>query len=185
MIYITAGHSAKHGKNHDPGAIANGYKEADLAVELRELIEVNLNAAGASFKTDQDDWNLNETIVNASTTEKDVVFDLHFNAATPAATGCEIFIPTRHTSEEYDTAKEVVGDLAKLLEIPLRGKHGVKTEDQCRHKRLGMMRPSGMNFLIEICFITNKSDMDSYQKHKSEIAAMIATKLLKAEGKFR
>lgn len=182
MIYLCAGHSSKHGQDYDPGAVANGHKEADLAVELREMIANQLKAAGAVFKTDQDDWNLNETIVGAKTTEKDVVFDIHFNAATPAATGAEIFIPTENTEAEKTFAKNLLDEYCRLTKY---AKRGVKTEAQCRHKRLGIMRPGGMNFLIEICFITNKTDMRIYQTYKPQIAALIAQHLINADNLFK
>lgn len=169
-IYLCAGHT-NTGKNYDPGAVANGFKESQLTAQLRDLIAVELTKLGCEFKTDKDDQTLNETIFNAGTSEKDVVFDIHFNAATPQAGGSETFIPMEPTDREKKYAKEVTDITCKILGIPNRG---VKLENQTRHKRLGMMRPKGTNLLWEVCFITNKDEMTKYLAKINELAFAIA-----------
>ena len=42
MIFISAGHNPK-GIKVDNGASANGYTEADLAINFRELVEIELS----------------------------------------------------------------------------------------------------------------------------------------------
>ncbi len=171
MIYICAGHT-NTGKNYDPGAVANGFKESQLTAQLRDLIVAELIKLGVTnYKTDKDDQTLNETIFAAGTSESDIVFDIHFNAATPQAGGSETFIPVEFTEREKKYAKEVTDNTCKILSIPNRG---VKLENQTRHKRLGMMRPKGTNMLWEVCFITNKDEMTKYLTKINELAADIA-----------
>ena len=79
------------------------------------------------FKTDKDDQTLNQTIFAAGTSEKDIVFDIHFNAASPNAGGCETFIPNEFTAREKKIAKEITDTTCKILGIANRG---VKLESQ-------------------------------------------------------
>ena len=57
MIFISAGHNPK-GIKIDPGAVGNGFKEADIAVEFRNLVARELSKLGAKFITDKDDERL-------------------------------------------------------------------------------------------------------------------------------
>lgn len=171
MIYICAGHTNTKGATYDPGAVANGFKESELTAQLRNLICSELTKLGCVFKTDQDNQSLNQTIFSAGTTEKDIVFDIHFNAATPKAGGSETFIPVNFTEREKRIAKEITDTTCRIIGIPNRG---VKLESQTRHKRLGMMRPLGTNMLWEVCFITNKDEMMKYMTKINELAEAIA-----------
>lgn len=181
MIYICAGHTNLKGSTYDPGAIANGYKESELTVQLRDLIAEKLKAKGAKYKTDKDDWNLNQTIVGAGTAEKDVVFDIHFNAAIPAATGCETLIADNHTTLEKAYAKLITDKTCEILKIANRK---VKFESSTRHKKLGIMRPKGVNMLWEVCFMTNKVDLDKYFKNIDLLATAIADILILADNEI-
>jgi hypothetical protein len=77
---------------------------------------------------------------------------------------------------------ELAGKLAKCMSdtlgIPLRGSTngvlGVKTESLSARGQLGWMRLNGNNILLEVCFISNKSDMEKYQDNKSMLAFKIA-----------
>ena len=76
----------------------------------------------------------------------------------------------------------MAGKLAKCMSdtlgIPLRGNIkdtlGVKTEAMSARGTLGWMRLNGQNILLEVCFISNKSDMEKYQANKSILAFKIA-----------
>jgi N-acetylmuramoyl-L-alanine amidase len=56
----------------------------------------------------------------------------------------------------------------------MRGDQGIKTEADSHHGRLGWMRLTGENVLMEICFITNPVDMQKYQANKLQLAKNIA-----------
>lgn len=192
MIFICAGHASEKGHNYDCGAVST-YKgkkitEAELTKDLRDSIVTYINGYNATadekviIKTDEDDWNLSETIKNAGTTEKDIVFDIHFNAATPAATGVEVFYPTDHTQLEKMYADLICKKINTVTGLYYRG---IKTEDKCRHGRLGIMRPKGINLLVEICFMTNENDMMVYFKHYDELVKEIAEILIKADNELK
>lgn len=183
MIYLFAGHSSAKGQpNYDPGAVSNGVTEADLTTELRNLISDILKVSGSEIKVDDDRQSLIQVINSTHSSEKDVVCDLHFNAATPSATGVEVLIPDRHTVQEYDIARDLADQISKAIGIRNRG---VKTEAESHHGKLGIMRPQGINILIEVCFITNLVDLNSYRTHKNVVADIIAKQLIKADAIFK
>lgn len=187
--YICAGHASEKGHNYDSGAIGafNGKKitEAELTVRVRDAVVAELkNRNELNFKTDLDSWDLGQTIKNADTKESDIVLDIHFNAATPAASGVETFIPSasENTLLEKKYAKLLTDGLSTIMKLPNRG---VKTEDQCRHKRLGIMRPKGLNMLVEMCFITNQKDLATFFSNETAIVKFICDVLIAADNEIK
>lgn len=173
-IFLSAGHS-----NMDPGAIGNGYKEADLTKELRSLVACEIvKNPDINLTLDNDAQTSGETAnkIGLISKEGDVLCDIHFNAGTPVATGTEVLIPEQNTPMERTIAGELSHGIAVLLGIKDRG---VKTEADSARKRLVFMRPKGRNLLIEVCFISNPTDIKSYQSKKNEVAKFIAQTLIK------
>ena len=173
-IFISAGHSNKPGR--DRGAIGNGYIEGSLTVEFRNLLVEELKKLGNSPIIDEDNTILSETLTKFPniTTNNSIVLDIHWNAATPKATGTETLIPSEYTKFEYNLAKDLSNTVSNILNIPIRGVNGVKKESDSHHGRLGWMRLNGENVLMEVCFITNENDMISYQKNKLKLVKNIA-----------
>jgi N-acetylmuramoyl-L-alanine amidase len=173
-VFIGAGHSNKVGK--DRGAVGNGYIEGELAVELRDLIVSNLKKLGITPIIDENQNILSETIIKFKnlTSSNSIVLDIHWNAATPKATGTEVLIPSSYTSFEKKLAGNIATTISETLNIVKRGNNGVRTEAESHHGRLGWMRLNGENILIEVCFISNESDMIKYQKNKNILAENIA-----------
>lgn len=183
-IYLGAGHSNVVGK--DRGAMGNGYVEGELAIEFRDLIKHELEQMGIKAITDDNKNVLSESIryFKNLTKKDDIVIDIHWNAATPQATGTETLIPSDYSNFELLLAADISKTISTILQIPARGttekKQGVKTEADSHHGRLGWMRLTGENILLEVCFITNKKDMDSYQNKKAFLANKIAKILANA-----
>jgi N-acetylmuramoyl-L-alanine amidase len=173
-IYISAGHSNKKGR--DRGAVGNGYIEGDLTAEFRNLLFKELSKLGNTPIVDGDNTILSETLTKFRnmTSSNSIVLDIHWNAATPKATGTETLIPTEYTKFEYNLAKDLSNTVSNVLGIPIRGVNGVKKESESHHGRLGWMRLNGENVLMEVCFITNEDDMKSYQKNKQKLVKNIA-----------
>jgi len=176
-IFLSAGHSNTKGR--DRGASGNGYIEGELTVELRNLIVIELRKLGITPIVDSDNSIFSETVnfFRNRTTKDCIVVDLHWNAATPQATGTETLIPAQHTKFERELAQAISEVIGQTLSIPLRGVKGVKTELESHHGRLAWMRLTGENILPEICFITNSRDMSSYQQNKRLLAERIANVL--------
>ena len=175
-VFISAGHQSYN--NIDPGAIANGVKEADLTTEFRNAVVSELRKLNVQVITDTEEEDLKGTMtqMSAELTEKDLAIDIHFNAATPAAYGTEVFIPDKYTPFEFTAATALLHTIITVLQTTSRG---VKTESQSSHKRLGFMRPNCENILIEVCFITNTSDLFKYQHNKQTLALNLASTIQK------
>lgn len=173
-IFIGAGHSNKVGK--DRGAAGNGYIEGELAVEFRDLIVSELKEIGITPIIDENQNILSETITKFKniTSPNSIVLDIHWNAATPKATGTEVLIPKEFTTFEKTLAEKIALTVSETLGIVKRGNNGVRTEAESHHGRLGWMRLNGENILLEVCFISNESDMIKYQKNKKILALNIA-----------
>ena len=177
-VFLSAGHSNK--KGIDRGAVGNGFIEGELTVELRSMIYNELCNLGITAELDKNSNVLKDTLAyfRDLTTEKCIVIDLHWNAATPQATGTEVLIPKKPSKFEQELAADLAKTISNTLGIRMRGvyngKPGVKTEEMSARGTLGWMRLKGENILPEISFITNKDDMDRYQKNKNLLAKNIA-----------
>jgi len=180
-VFLSAGHSSKKGTNPqgkaiDNGAAGNGYVEGVEAAKLRALITKELEALGITPVTDKDDSILSDTIAvfKSKVDENSLVIDIHFNAATPKATGTEVLIPGVPDQKERALAEDLAYAISNTLGIVLRGKKGVITELESARGKLGWMRLPGINNLIEVCFISNFNDMTKYERNKPALAKAIA-----------
>jgi len=170
-IFISAGHGGV-----DSGAVGNGYIERDLAIELRDLVVKELQLMGTAPIVDDNRNALKETLawLRGKFGSKDILFDIHWNAAASKdAKGSEVIIPDVSSQFEKDLAKSL---LKVLTDIGFK-ERGVKPENLTARKRLGWMRPSAENVLIEICFISNSTDMKLYQANKHTISKKLASVL--------
>ena len=171
MIFISAGHNPK-GIKKDPGAVGNGFHEADLAVEFRNLVVAILRGKKIEVITDKDDERLGTYLERIKTGNGSVVLEFHFDAAAAAnATGTTVLIGNDADRLDKAFAKELVDANASILGIKNRG---VKTEADSHRGSLGLMRESGTVALLEICFISNPDDLRQYQNHKISLAFKIA-----------
>ena len=173
-VYLLAGHSMS-----DPGAIGvGGRKEADETIKLRNAIAEILKEDGVVVVIDNDRNNLAQVLKAIESTEDDIVFDIHFNSnENGAANGVECFVPNRYTSKEMTLARNIATNLSRIAPFKLRGLAGVTTELNSHRGSLGVMRENGTNVLLEVCFISNQSDMNKYDAAFNEIAEVIATNI--------
>jgi N-acetylmuramoyl-L-alanine amidase len=181
MVFISAGHntriSVRTGKI-DPGAVANGHKEADLTVELRNLVAKELDRLGVRYITDKDNESLGEYLARIKTGDASVVLEFHFDAAGSTATGSTGIIEAEADRLDRAFATEVTTATARTLGIRNRG---VITEAQSHRGSLGLMREQGIICLLEVGFITNMIDLASYKAKKRELARAIAPILKRYE----
>lgn len=178
MIFISAGHNPK-GIKKDPGAVANGLHEADVAVEFRNLVCVHLKNANASFIVDNDDEKLGEYLARIKTGNASVVLEFHCDAAAnPSATGTTGLIEAEADRLDRAFAKELTDVTAEVLGIKNRG---VKSETESHRGSLGLMREEGIICLLELFFLTNPQDVKLYNANKERLAMRIAQILIKYE----
>ena len=167
-IFITAGHGGI-----DPGAVGNGYKEADLTLELRDLIVAELKDKYTVF-TDVNDHSLSKVLtwLRSLITANVLLVDIHFNASINAlATGTEVLVPDNCSILESKLATSLSINISKLLGLKNRF---VKKESQSARGKIGILNIPAENILIEVCFISNKADVEAYQKNKALLAKEIA-----------
>lgn len=171
MIFISAGHNP-NGIKKDPGAIGNGFHEADLTVEFRNLVVGNLRSKKIEVITDKDDERLGVYLERIKTGNGSVVLEFHFDAADlPTATGTTVLIGNDADRLDKAFAKELVDVTASTLGIKNRG---VKTESDSHRGSLGLMREQGTVALLELCFISNPDDLLKYRQNKFTLAHNIA-----------
>ncbi|MGQ0738638.1 MAG: N-acetylmuramoyl-L-alanine amidase [Bacteroidota bacterium] len=160
MKYLSAGHCNVAGSNYDPGAVYNNRKEADETVRVRDRVIQLIKERGYSdIIQDLNTENRNQYFNRIKTGDGSTVVEFHFNAGGPTATGTEVLIEVDADRLDRAFAKELVDATAMGLGIRNRG---VKSEADTPHKRLGLMKETGIVALIEVCFISNKDDMAAY-----------------------
>lgn len=175
--WITAGHGGT-----DPGAIATHYgvtyREADLALELRELVSEHLRRWGHTVNNEGNATPLVKVVqwFKQAVGVGDIVLDIHWNAGSSDAHGTEAFVQMNPDATEVRLANALCG----ALETFGFRNRGLKLENQTRHGRLGILDNNGHAVLLEVCFITNADDMGRYEKAKHQIAAAIASTLSNA-----
>lgn len=167
-IFLFAGHNLKS----DPGAVAGKRTEARETANLRKEVVFQLKQLQANFAIDDDMDDLRQTLAKANTGSGSVVLDLHFNAGPVEATGVEVLVGDDATAADMAFAKAVLNTTTSALGLRNRG---VKKESETPRKRLGVMREQGRVCLLEVCFISNPSDMASFDQNK----VLLATKLAK------
>mgnify|MGYP003425280700 FL=1 len=179
MIFISAGHNP-HGIKIDVGAVANGYTEADLAINFRELVEIELNRMRVQYVTDNDGERLAQYLERIKTGNASVVLEFHFDASdNPKATGATTIVGVDADRLDIAFARELANATSNILGVKNRG---VISEAQSHRGRLGLMRENGIVSLLELCFISNKSDLEKFFKNKFILAREIAKIIVRYEA---
>lgn len=174
MIFLSAGHH-----NGDPGAIGhNKLKEADLTKIQRDLTLKELERKNVDYITDLDSETLGQYLSRIKTGTGSVVLEYHFNAFNGRATGVEGLVGDDADSNDKAFMKEITDSTANILKLTNRG---VKFEKASARGRLAIMRELGIVGLLEICFIDNKKDVESWENNKEKLAVAHAVILEKYE----
>ena len=167
-ILISAGHSET-----DPGAVGNGYKEADLAVDLRDRVAAILRGTwGLNILEDGDDGD-NEPLTKAIALAKrsDVAVEFHWNAGVPAATGIEVLAKP----DKKKLSQALATAVHNATGLKLRGDSGWKSDKSGQHHRLGFCEAGGV--IVEVCFLSNPNDLQSYLQNRDKVAENLAQAL--------
>lgn len=171
-VFVSAGHSGS-----DPGAVANGAKEAELMLELRDMVADRLRAAGAEVKEDGADgenWPLKRALTQIAGT--DIAVELHTNAASASsAEGVEVVATAARRAE----AQRIAAAIARVLSAPLRRDGGWFSTDAfmlSRRFRPAFAEAGGL--IVEVFFITNERELAKYRALKSQVADAIAGAIL-------
>ena len=182
--YTSVAISAGHGK-YVAGATGNGIKEHEEACKVAKKIADIANANGCSFKYFEEttaktqSQNLNNIVLWHNRQSRQLDVSVHFNAASPSATGTEVLVyGTSSTTNAL--ARKVSAAISKSLGIVDRG---IKARQKLRFIR-GTNKPS---ILIEVCFVSNPKDVAAYKKNFNKMCEAIFTaitgKVVKKEEK--
>lgn len=166
-MYISAGHS-----NTDPGAVAFGRREADIAVEFRNITSFYLMRDSVPHELDgfgTQNLPLNKAVQQARHHARAVEF--HCNAGPASATGVEVLCAPKDDKISADICQAI----ASTLGIRNRG---VKPENSGQHTRLAFIRAGGI--IVELFFLTNPNDLYAYD-HRKWLAAREVARVLKAD----
>lgn len=162
-LFISAGHS-----DAEPGAVGNGYTEADIVLEFRDLLAEALRARGVEFSRDgEQDQNLPLSKAWRLAAEHDIALEFHCNAFhKPTATGVE----TLSWPGQMELGLRFCKVISEMLGINSRGAKG---EASGQHSRLAFVSRGG-GIIVELFFITNPSDLAAYQRWKLQLAEVLA-----------
>jgi len=162
-LFISAGHS-----DADPGAVGNGYTEARIVLEFRDLLAEALRARGVEFRKDGErGQNLPLSKAWRLAAEHDIALEFHCNAFhLPTATGVE----TLSWSGQMEIGLRLCKAVSETLDIPSRGAKG---EASGQHSRLAFVSRGG-GIIVELFFISNPSDVAVYQRWKLQLAEVLA-----------
>ena len=160
-ILLIAGHG-----NGDPGAVGNGYKEADLTREVVNLLKPTLSKyATVDIADTSVNWYASRSRLNVK--GYDYVLEIHFNAikaetvSDGATKGVEIYVTE---TEKGITVEENI--LKHISALGLRNR-GVKRKN---YSVIATAKNQGVSAaLLEVCFIDDIDDMRIYTTKKNDI----------------
>lgn len=170
-IFLTAGHH-----NRDSGAIGNGFQENKLTIEFRNLVTARIKDLCPSIVVWNDDDNdtLAQVIakINKVATADDYLLEIHFDSAENlTATGTTSLVATNARGKSLNFASLIAKITSETIGIRNRG---VKTEAESNRGKLGVLHTKASSVLAEVCFISNKNDIEKYHHVKHLLAEQYA-----------
>ncbi|QGH72868.1 MAG: cell wall hydrolase autolysin [Podoviridae sp. ctrTa16] len=173
--FISAGHHLK-----DPGAISGQYVERDEMIKFRDSVVAICRGFGLKVITDKDSETLPQYLERIQSGSGSVVVEFHLNASgTGNASGTLAVVGNDADKLDKLFAERLAEATSEVLGIKNRG---VMSEADSHRGRLGLMRETGIVALLEVCFIDNKEDMDSFKKNSSVLALRIAEVIKKFDN---
>jgi N-acetylmuramoyl-L-alanine amidase len=181
VIILDAGHGMgnRNVGKFDPGAVVNGVREADIAMEwVNELREQALALGHRVVRTrkdNEDPASIASRAVTARQYGGDIMLSIHCNwSSNPATRGAETFY--RGSANKAKSAA-----IAKSVSDVLGGTNrGAKLESESQHGKLAIMRFQPC-FLLELGFLTNLQDRISMRNAiiRKQACEKILNELLK------
>jgi N-acetylmuramoyl-L-alanine amidase len=167
-VFLSAGHSEV-----DPGVVVGRRREADIAVEARNMVGFYLAQANVVFETDGTGTaNLPLKQAAARARRHPIGLEFHCNGSTNRlATGCEVL----SAPDDVRLSADVSRAISTSLNIRDRG---AKPENAGQHHRLAFVQAGGI--IVEMFFLTNPLDLAQYDERKWLMAKSIADVIIKA-----
>ena len=176
-ILLIAGHGGK-----DPGACSSYGTEATETRRVVNQLKANLlcynNVSVDVYNTSRDCYtDCGNGTLQVSFSNYNYVFEVHFNSATAAAKGTEIYV-TR--SESGTTVEQAVVNKIASLGFTNRGVKRSNFRVISRAKSAGVS-----SALLEVCFISNKDDMSRYNSKFQQVCDAISSGIAQGFGLTR
>ena len=157
-LVLVAGHS---GPGMDPGAVANGFTEHDIAKNIVLLVK-DIVGVHVDVEIILSGNTLSKKIELVNKKKPDFSIELHLDAGPTSATGATIFYLTGQEGQRT-RADKILNTYCEKTNLKKRSTRGDTTSN---HGRLGFVRDiKNESYLIELGFITNKEDIRIIQKH--------------------
>lgn len=161
-LYIICGHGAG-----DPGACGNGHKEADRVRALAARIQ-KFGGDHVAIGDQSRNWYTDNLISKLKISKDWKLLELHMDSFNDSsAKGGHVIIKKGYDPDEYDQS------LARVMKqfFPGRSSQIVERNDLANPNRAAA---AGYNYrLIECGFITNKTDVNTFNNRMDEIAKAI------------
>jgi N-acetylmuramoyl-L-alanine amidase len=181
MLAIDAGHGMMNtGIGYDPGAVGNGRKEADIALEYALTMKQVCVDLGIPYKLTRSVKLQPAPLKHRVSRMKGAkaLISFHCNS-TPGATGTE----TLYSTEEKDARWCLGVQDAALKGLELRNR-GIKDDATTRHGKLAILQGSFPSALLEIGFIDNRDDVQrmTERSRRLKVCYGIATAYIRIYG---
>ena len=183
LIYLDAGHGMSGSVGYDTGAVGSGYEEADLNKELvNKIVYYAREWYGLNVYPNIDcDYHYTKRQEHASSVGATSLVSIHFNSASSGATGYESYIYRAY--DQYQGAAAPRSDVLQQIMHSHLSNALPLTDRGMRSEAFAVVngRYTGIPAtLLEVCFISNASDMQVYQAHKEQVAQELAAGLNEA-----
>lgn len=190
-MLVMAGHGRNSDGSWDPGAVGNGYQEANLTRELRDLIKAAADRAGVpcDVAPDRNHYSYFKNGGQYDVSAYNYVLEIHFNASTTAdqsgdgiKKGSMVYIDQSETGHSVEDAI-----LSNLYSLGSRQAWDGVVVAQ-RQWPSGLMvqsrvRAQGVSHaVLEACFISDWDDVSWYLANKTKIASAIVAGIQQGFG---
>lgn len=176
-VCLDFGHGGK-----DPGAVNGTRTEKADVLRLGLKVRGLLTAAGINVVLTRDDdayVSINDRCRIANIAKCDYFLSIHRNAATPDATGNEVWVHSQAVAHVVDKAQKILNAVCAVY-----GKNrGVKKGAAGNYTDYGVNRDTDMpSALLELGFITSDTDNKSFDANLDAYAEAIARGVCTALG---
>ena len=196
MVNYDLGLFFAHGEG-DTGAVGNGYTEENLSKQIVTKILSILKSKNLNVHTNIDTGynNYKRNLTQGNTYKYKMAFTLHFNSSDlKTANGIEIIVPLNEKTFNVET--KVLNEF-KNLGFTNRGLKSRKLENNNFVSRINGKKLTGKDWyseirnawnngislsIFEICFISNKSDVERFIKNIDKISLIISNAILESCG---
>lgn len=175
-VFIGVGHGGK-----DPGAVANGFEEANLNLDVAIECANTLLRHGVLVQLSREKdvtENLSTRIKECNAYKPNLAIDIHFNAG--GGDGAEVYHAKKDATDDA-LAKNILNEIVKIGQ----NSRGMKTKTYNGDDYFGFVRQiSCPSVLVECAFIDNKNDIkiaDTLAERKT-MGVAIAKGILKTLG---